>query len=113
MTIDLSHFPLLGETPEEAVEYTKDYLIHAHLGNCIMGDYPGRGDTHPRFGVPGGQNDVEAVARYLRALKRVGYFEKMPFGSILSFEVKPMEGEESDLIIANAKRILRLAMEVL
>jgi len=36
LMVDLSHLPLLGETPAQAIMPVKDYLVHAHMGNCII-----------------------------------------------------------------------------
>ena len=56
LMVDLSHLPLLGETPAQAIMPVKDYLVHAHMGNCILKDkeHPGYGDQHPSFGTQGG-----------------------------------------------------------
>jgi len=107
---DLSHMPLLGESPREALEPIQHLLVHMHLGNCILRDasQPGYGDQHPRFGVPGGENDIEEVAACLRTLYDIGYLG----GSerrILSFEVKPLPGEDGGMVIAGAKRVLNAA----
>lgn len=108
LTLDLSHLPLLGEAPEEALTLARDFIIHAHAGNCAMRDrsHPAYGDQHPRFGVPGGENDVAELAAYLRALLKIGYFDKpLPTKRpVLTFEVKPMPGESAEVIIANTKR---------
>jgi len=108
---DLSHLPLLGESPREALDPIKHLLVHMHMGNCIMGDasQEGYGDQHPRFGVPGGENDVEQVVEFLRVLYEVGYLggdERR----ILSFEVKPLPGEDSERVIAGSKRVLNEAV---
>jgi len=104
LLVDLSHMPLLNETPTESVRLVKDYLVHAHMGNCVLDpNHPAYGDQHPRFGV--GENDVEDVAEYLDALLDVGFLNRDD-PPIVSFEVKPMEGEDPDLVIANAKRVL-------
>lgn len=110
LTIDLSHQPLLGEKPTEMVVTAIDHLISVHIGNCLLADpgSPAYGDQHPRFGLPGGVNGVEQVRLFLEACYYAGYFKKscptvMP---VISFEVKPQSGEESALIIANAKRTL-------
>jgi sugar phosphate isomerase/epimerase len=113
LMLDLSHLPLQHETSEQALPIAKDHLVHAHMGNCVMREktHPAYGDNHPRFGVPGGENDVPQVAEYIRTLMQVGYLnEKNP--AILSFEVKPMAGESSEIVIANAKRTLREAWEL-
>jgi sugar phosphate isomerase/epimerase len=110
LTVDLSHQPLLNESISEMVMGAIDHLIHVHIGNCVVQDksHPAYGDQHPRFGVPGGENGVEQVRAFLEACVYSGFFKKncptsMP---VVSFEVKPMAGEESELIIANAKRTL-------
>lgn len=110
LMVDLSHIPMLHETVEESLLPVRDYIIHAHMGNCVIKDtsLPGYGDSHPRFGFPGGENDVDELVEYLRVLKSIGFLseEKRPF---VSFEVKPFGDEDPDIVIANAKRTLNLA----
>jgi len=110
LMVDLSHLPLLKETPKQAILPVKDYLVHAHMGNCILKDkeHPGYGDQHPRFGIKGGENDVKELIEYLKVLLDIGFLnpENPP---ILSFEVKPLADESSEVVIANAKRVLREA----
>ncbi len=112
LMLDLSHLPLLGETPWKMLYAAKDVLAHVHIGNAVMRDpnHPAYGDEHPRFGIEGGENGVIELAEFLAALFEVGYFNEegpMP----LSFEVKPIAafGESSELVIANAKRTLNKA----
>lgn len=111
---DLSHMPLLGESPREALEPIRHLLVHMHMGNCIMRDarQAGYGDQHPRFGVPGGENDAAELAELIRVLVEIGYFSGGE-RRILSFEVKPLPGENSRLVIANAKRTLNEAAAML
>ena len=110
LLVDLSHLPLLGETPKQAIMPVKDFLVHAHMGNCILKDkeHPGYGDEHPRFGIKGGENDVKELIEYLRVLLDIGFLnpENPP---IVSFEIKPLADESSEVVIANAKRVLREA----
>lgn len=49
LMVDLSHIPLIHETIEESLLPVKDYIIHAHIGNCVVksADMPGYGDLHP------------------------------------------------------------------
>jgi sugar phosphate isomerase/epimerase len=110
LMVDLSHIPLIHETIEESLLPVKDYIIHAHIGNCVVksADMPGYGDLHPRFGFPNGENDVDEVVDYLRVLLQIGFLneEKPP---IVSFEIKPFGDEDPDVVIANAKRTLNVA----
>lgn len=110
LMIDLSHLPLQGETPVQAVSAVREFLVHAHMGNCVMREaaHEAYGDNHPRFGVPGGENDVPELAAYLRALLDAGFLsrERRP---ILSFEVKPLKGESVEALIAGSKRTLAAA----
>jgi len=113
LTQDLSHLPLLGESAQEALTPTVDHLIHVHVGSALMRDqsHPGYGDKHPGFGYPGGENDVPELAEFLETLIYMGYFDKeLPSRKpIVTFEVAPMPGEDSDLLIAATKRAFRQA----
>jgi sugar phosphate isomerase/epimerase len=108
--VDLSHLPIIHESAHQSLIPVKDYIIHAHMGNCMMKDKndPAYGDAHPRFGYPGGENDVEELVEYLKVLLEIGYLNP---GNrrILSFEVKPVGDEDPDIVVANAKRVLNLA----
>jgi sugar phosphate isomerase/epimerase len=110
LMVDLSHIPLLHETCVESLVPIKEYIVHAHMGNCFMKEKtdPAYGDAHPRFGYPGSENDVDELVEYLRLLKSIGFLnkEKRP---IVSFEVKPVGDEDPDLVVANAKRVLNRA----
>jgi sugar phosphate isomerase/epimerase len=114
LMVDLSHVPIIHETLRESLIPVKDYIIHAHMGNCMMTDKsdPAYGDNHPRFGYPGGENDVPELIEYLRILLEIGYLnpENPRF---LSFEVKPVGDEDPDIVIANAKRTLNAAWAAL
>ena len=110
LMVDLSHLPLLHETAEQAILPVKEHLVHAHIGNCVVKDpgLPAYGDAHPRFGFPCGENDVDELVKYLRVLRDIGFLnEKNP--PIVSFEVKPFGDEDSDIVVANAKRTLNRA----
>jgi sugar phosphate isomerase/epimerase len=110
LMVDLSHIPLIHETIEESLLPVKDYIVHAHIGNCVVknANLPGYGDVHPRFGFPNGENDVDEVVAYLKVLLDIGFinYRNPPF---VSFEVKPFGDEDSDIVIANAKRTLNEA----
>jgi sugar phosphate isomerase/epimerase len=110
LMVDLSHIPLIHETIEDALRPVQDYIVHAHLGNCVIKspDLPAYGDVHPRFGFPNSENDVAEVVEYLRLLLDIGFLntEKPP---IVSFEIKPFGDEDPEIVIANAKRTLNAA----
>ena len=107
LMVDLSHLPLLGQSPREALVPVKDYLVHVHIGNAVMRDksHPAYGDAHPRFGIEGGENDVPELVEFLKVLMEIGYLNPAN-PRIVSFEVKPVGSESSELVIANAKRVL-------
>jgi sugar phosphate isomerase/epimerase len=105
---DLSHMPLLYEKPEPALTTLKDVLVHIHVGNCVLDkENPAYGDQHPRFGWPGGINDVPELTEFLRALFKIGYLsegsEEKPW---VGFEVKPQsEDEDSKELIEKTKAV--------
>ena len=110
LMVDLSHIPLIHETIEESLLPVKDYIIHAHIGNCVVKspELPAYGDVHPRFGFPNGENDVDQVVDYLRVLLEIGFLNTAN-PPIVSFEIKPFGDEDADIVIANAKRTLNEA----
>ncbi len=111
LLIDLSHLPLLDESPSDCLSQASEYLIHVHAGNCMMADKedPAYGDMHPHFGYPGGENDVAELQEYMESLIYVGYFQaQVPTDKpIVSFEVKPVADEDPDLVVAQTQRTFR------
>ena len=110
LVVDLSHLPLTRETAEQAILPIKDYLVHAHIGNAVVknASLPAYGDAHPRFGFPNSENDVAELTAFLRVLLDIGFLNTQN-PPIVSFEVKPWEDEDPDLVVANAKRTLNAA----
>jgi sugar phosphate isomerase/epimerase len=110
LLLDLSHIPIQHEKPSVALATVGELLTAAHVGNAYLADKsnPVYGDNHPRFGYPGGCNDVAELTDFLAQLFKIGYLApgKRP---VVSFEVKPMPGESSDAVIANCKRAWRQA----
>ncbi len=104
---DLSHRPLLFEEAEPALTLIKDYLVHIHVGNGVVDpNTPGYGDLHPRFGWPGGCNDVPELTEFLQALFKIGYLAEGDARPWIGFEVKPQAaGETSELVIAGTQRV--------
>lgn len=113
LMVDLSHIPMLHETIEENLLPVQNYIRHAHMGNTVIKspECPAYGDEHPRFGFPNSENDVEELAAFLRLLLKIGFLNEKE-RPIVSFEVKPFEDEDPDVCIANTKRTLDLAWEL-
>jgi sugar phosphate isomerase/epimerase len=113
MSLMLETFDRENEKPLPALRKLKPYLEHVHVGNCVK--IPGRanyGDSHPRFGFPGSENDVPQLVEFIEALFEVGYLgENPPNGKkpAVGFEIKPQPGESSTAILANLKRAWRQA----
>lgn len=113
LLVDLSHLPQTYESSKYAIKTMKPYITHFHIGNCVMKKgTPAYGDTHPRFGFHNGSNDVKELREFLQVMKEEGFFvEESPY--VISFEVKPWNGEDSEIVIANAKRTLNRAWALL
>jgi sugar phosphate isomerase/epimerase len=103
---DSGHMPLLDETPSD-LPVIKEYLVHAHVGNCVkLKGNPLYGDLHPHFGFAGGESGVDQLAEFIRGLVAIGYLaEGRTPRPWVGFELKPQgPGQTPELIIANAKR---------
>jgi sugar phosphate isomerase/epimerase len=113
---DMGHAPLLEEDFYKALSLLKGHLVHIHVGNCVRTQgHPAYGDQHPRFGLPGGSNDVTELVQFLRALRKVGYIRSTPqeVSPVVGFELKPRPGETSEAVIANGKRAWKKAWSLL
>jgi len=110
LMIDLSHLPLLGETSEDAVATVRDYLVQAHMGNCVLRNskHPMYGDNHPPFGDPAGENGVEQLAAFLKALLDNGYLDRKK-RPILSFEVSAYGDWTPERLLDQSKETLEAA----
>ena len=109
---DLSHLPLLGESPKEALEPIKKYLTHVHIGSCVLDpSHEAYGDKHPRFQLKGSEVDVYDLRDFLKTLFDIGYLGGEP--KVVSFEVSPRPGEDPELVIASSKRFLWKAWSML
>ncbi len=109
LMLDLSHMTQLHETMDACIDPVKEYIRHVHIANAVLKEGAAAyGDQHPRFLFEYSQVDVSMLAAFLRKLFAIGYLGegKRP---IVSFEVKPWGGEDSHMVIANAKRFLREA----
>jgi len=105
--IDLSHLPIQDETPKKVfATLKKENVAHIHIGNSVKQvGHPAYGDQHPRFGLPGGENDAPQLVAFLRELLAIGYLGRGR-RPVVAFEVKPLPGETSGAVIAGAKRTL-------
>ena len=108
LMLDLSHLPIQFESTYKALHAAQEFLVHAHIGNCVLRDpnHPAYGDQHPHFGIEGGENGVEELAEFLQVLTFINYLEQSENPRVVSFEVRPRPGQSSELVIANAKRTL-------
>lgn len=113
ITADLSHLPMLPGNQADMLAALNPHLIHMHAGNCVCADESLHlyGDLHPRFGYPGGENDTAELVEFLQALIYVGYFQNpVPTDKpVMTFEVKPYDGDSSELIVAHTKRTFQRA----
>jgi len=114
LMVDLSHLPLLGETPEQMISDAGEYLRHVHIGNCVMRDasHPAYGDNHPMFGIPEGEVGAELLAEFLGVLIKRDYMKEGGH-NIVSFEVKPFGDQTSEPVIKNACETLDKAWQML
>lgn len=110
LMLDLSHLPLQGETPQQAWDAAGEYVVHAHMGNCVRNKpgHPLNGDTHPPLCDPAGENCVEELTEYLRVLLSGGFLDTAtrPF---LSFEVSPHGDWTADSLIEHSLATLKEA----
>lgn len=108
LTVDQGHLYLMKENPLHSLREAKGLAYHFHLGNCVVRDSksPAFGAKHPAFGFPGGEVSFREISSFLSILKGNQYFDgNGPWGKpILSFEVKPMPGEEHKVVFDQSKR---------
>lgn len=113
LVVDLSHFPVTHENSDFVVRALRPYITHFHIGNAVMQQgCPAYGDKHPRFGFPNSVNDIPELVDFFRVLRREGFF-KPEKPCIVSIEVKPTEGEDGNIVLANTKRVIRRAWAML
>ena len=115
ITLDLSHVIQLGEDPRAAVRAAARHLIHVHIANCGLDpSYPSVfGDSHARFGAPGGAVTMSDLVAFLDEVSRQGYLRaKTPTRlPVISFEIKPTAHEDPWGLVANGQRALLEAVE--
>ena len=114
LMLDLSHLPLLNETPEHAISTAAPLLLHAHVGNCVMknSEDPYYGDNHPPFGIDNGENSELDLVRYLKVLREAGYLDPQE-PPIVTIEVKPLTDQMRPAALGNVKRAMNRAIRKL
>jgi len=110
LLLDLSHLPILGEDYRDSLLKAKEYIKHIHIGNCILKDkdHIAYGDEHPRFCIDKGEIFTGQLAGFIKTLDKIGYL--LDPKNAISFEVKPLKGEDPDITIAGSKRVLLSAL---
>lgn len=101
---DLSHIYLCHEDPARHFPLIREYLVGMHMGSSVSDrSHPLFGDTHPLFGMPGGDSDVPQLRDFIKTLFDIGYLRpgRRP---ICGFEIKPPAGVAPQTAIANMKR---------
>jgi sugar phosphate isomerase/epimerase len=101
---DLSHAPLLNESPEILKTYP-EYLGHVHIG-CAKKVNDKLLDTHPGFYRPGALNTEKDVAKLLEILHSVRY------RGAISFEVRPEEGQNPLEVLNSSKGALLRSFQI-
>ncbi len=106
---DLSHVYLCREDPARHFPLIREHLVAMHAGNSVSRrGHPQFGDTHPLFGLPGGDSDVPQLRGFLKTLFDIGYL-RQGRRPVLSFEVRTPPGVAPRTVIANLKRTLQRA----
>lgn len=109
LIMDLSHFPTTYETSKFAIQCTKPYITHLHIGNAVVKEgCEAYGDLHPRFGFPNSANDTAELLDFFQVLKQENLLDRNN-PMVLSFEVLPRPDEDADIIVANTKRVIERA----
>ena len=110
LLLDLSHLPILGEDYRNSLKNAAEYIKHIHIGNCILKykNHKAYGDEHPRLCIKEGEIFTEDLAGFIETLNEIGYLSNPK--NAISFEVKPLTGEDPDITIAGSKRALLKAL---
>lgn len=106
LLLDLSHLPIMDETPRQAVLAAKDVLTRVQLGNGSTDPYSAYyGDVHPYLGAPRTDVGIPELAEFLSALLEIGFLRRGGDG-IAGFEVKPAPSDNPDAIRAGCRAAL-------
>ncbi len=106
---DLSHVYLCREDPARHFPLIREYLAAMHAGNSVSQlGHPQFGDTHPLFGIPGGDSDVPQLRNFLKVLFDIGYL-RAGRRAVLGFEIRTPPGVSPQTAVANIKRTFHRA----
>jgi sugar phosphate isomerase/epimerase len=101
---DLSHIYLCHEEPAKHLPLIREHLVAIHVGNSVSNPkHPLYGDTHPLFGMEGGDSDIPQLREFIKVLFDIGYLRhgRRP---VCGFEIRPPLGVSPQTAIANMKR---------
>ena len=106
---DLSHTPIIPETPRFMVENAYPHIVRTQIGNGSNNPYSAYyGDDHPYFGAALTQVGIPQLTEFLQALVDVDFLNTETPG-IVGFEIKPKAGENPEAIMAGSERALKEA----
>jgi sugar phosphate isomerase/epimerase len=101
---DLSHIYLCHEEPAKNFPLIREYLVAMHAGNSVSDKaHPQFGDTHPLFGLAGGDSDVPQLREFIKVLFDIGYLRRGR-RPVVAFEVRTPTGIMPQTAIENMKR---------
>lgn len=106
---DQSHIYLCHEEPARHLPLLREHLVAMHLGSSVSrSGHPLFGDTHPLFGIEGGDSDVAQVRECLKTLFDIGFLRpgRRP---VVAFEIRTPTGTDPKVSVANMKRTLARA----
>ena len=101
---DLSHIYLCHETPARHFPILREYLHAVHIGSSVSDPkHPRYGDSHPLFGMPGGDVDIPQLQDFIRTLFDIGFLRpgRRP---ICGFEIRTPDGVTPESTLANMRR---------
>lgn len=101
---DLSHIYLCREDPARHLPLIREYLTGMHMGSSVSDPkHPLYGDSHPLFGMPGGDSGIPELRNFIKVLFDIGYL-RAGQRPVVGFEIKPPAGISPQTAIANMKR---------
>ncbi len=101
---DLSHIYLCHETPAKHFPILREHLLAVHIGSSVSDPkHPRYGDSHPLFGMPGGDVDIPQLQDFMRTLFDIGFL-RPGRRLICGFEIRTPDGVLPETTLANMRR---------